>query len=130
MRDLLAINQHLVISCSYGGCTHKARWTAVEACERLGPDCTVIDATRRLRCAACGGRGKWGHLSVHACTLDEAAWSAREAAVRGVIRGAAATPEAELEERLASLRKLVGRGNSLGGDGPVQWPVDGRSNPR
>jgi len=123
MRDLLAINQHLNIWCSYGDCRRKVRWSAVQACERLGPDTTTQQAIKRLVCA-CGGRGKWGHLTVFPCTLDLSAWQAREACARGILRGQCATPEEELEMELACLRRLVGKGNELGGDGPVQWPVE------
>ena len=122
MRALLAINQHLNIQCHYGGCGHTARWTAVEALERLGPDATMADAKRRLSCAVCGAKGAWGHLWVYPCTLDAAAWSAREKAARGVVRGLG-TPAEELEATLASLRQSLGD-QELGGDGPVQWPVE------
>jgi len=125
MRALLAINQHLNIWCSYGDCRHQARWSAVEAVERLGPDTTFEQARRRLVCTACGGRGRWGHLSVFPCTLDASAWDARERAARGYVRGDG-TPEEELEQTLAGLRKSLG-GKELGGGGPVQWPVDGPS---
>lgn len=124
LRALLDENIHLNIWCAYGDCRAKARWTAAEACERLGPETPIEGAVRRLRCSACGASGKWGHLSVFPCTLDQQAAQARERASRGYFR--TTSPDEELEAELASLRRLLG-GQTLGGDGPVQWPLDGPS---
>jgi hypothetical protein len=125
MKGLLEQNIHLVIECAFPECRHRVRWRAVEAVERLGPDCTIEQAKRRLKCGRCGrlGRDKW--LSVHPCTLDQGAASARWQHARGLESG---NPVAwDLEESLAMYRQLLG-GGELGGDGPVQWPVDGPSN--
>gem|GEM_PF-5903307 len=35
-------------------CGHRTTWTPREAVRRLGGECMVTDARRRLRCAACG----------------------------------------------------------------------------
>ena len=35
-------------------CKHQVVWTPKEAARRLGGECIVTDARRRLRCSACG----------------------------------------------------------------------------
>jgi hypothetical protein len=114
---LLAHNIHLNIRC--GHCDHRVRWTALEACERLGPDCTIVQAEQRLKCARCGFGGSEGHLSVEPCTLDISAAWAHEQAAAGQYK--AVSPEADLADTLATLRQLLD-GRELGGDGPVAWP--------
>lgn len=37
-------------------CGHAATWTVREAVAKLGGDCGVFEARRRLRCSACGER--------------------------------------------------------------------------
>jgi hypothetical protein len=37
-------------------CGHNTTWSALEAARRLGGECMVTDARRRLRCSACGER--------------------------------------------------------------------------
>lgn len=125
MRDLLAINQHLNLTCHYPTCQREVRWTCVEAVERLGPDFPMERVRFRLRCSACGARGRDGFVSAKPCTLDQGAWWAREKHAQAAARGE--TLPWSLEGSLAMTQKLLG-GREMGGDGPVQWPVDGPSN--
>lgn len=37
-------------------CGHAATWTPAQAARRLGGECMVTDARRRLVCSACGER--------------------------------------------------------------------------
>ena len=46
----------LVITCRT--CGHRVVWTTAQARERLGGDCMVTDARRRLKCSACDGEGR------------------------------------------------------------------------
>lgn len=80
--SLLVTGQHLEIWCCNTDCGHQARWTAAEAVQRLGADCTFAEAQRRLSCARCGARGceKW--IRCRPCVLDfyaevKAQWAAR-----------------------------------------------------
>lgn len=120
--DLLAINQHLVVSCCWPECRRSRRLAAVEAVQLLGPGLPIAQAARRLRCSACGARGREKLIEVRPCTLDAAAASARQAHAKDP------PPAWPLEDYLASLRGLLA-GGELGGDGPVQAPVDGASKP-
>jgi hypothetical protein len=121
--DLLKINQHLVIYCNAPTCRRRIRWPAAEAVERLGFSTTFAQAVGKLRCAICGRRGAFGAgpIEVRPCSLDQSAWWAREKLAGG------RSSEAHLQASLAMYRKLLG-GEELGGDGPVQWPVEGSSN--
>lgn len=49
------LTKPLTITCH--GCGHNTTWPPREAARRLGGDCMVTDARRRLRCSACGARG-------------------------------------------------------------------------
>lgn len=111
--DLLTINQHLDIWCQHPGCHRHLRWKAVEAVQRLGRD-TPFDTLRdRMRCSACGVRGRqW--IDVRPCTLDESAWSARERIARD-------PGSFNFEQSIELLTRLAG--GDLGGDGPIQWPL-------
>lgn len=40
-------------------CRHVATWTPQEARQRLGGECTTVDAKRRLKCSRCGERRTW-----------------------------------------------------------------------
>lgn len=35
-------------------CKHEVTWSAREAARKLGGECMVTDARRRLKCSACG----------------------------------------------------------------------------
>jgi ribosomal protein S27AE len=123
VRDLLSSNQHLNIWCAAPGCRHKVRWTAVQACERLGPETPIAEARRRLRCGRCGARGRDGHLDAHPCTLDAAAAFARQQHAAAAARGE--DLPWPLDETLAHLQGLIFEAEGdlvLGGDGPVDWP--------
>jgi DNA-directed RNA polymerase subunit RPC12/RpoP len=37
-------------------CGHKVTWSTRQASHKLGGECTVFDARRRLWCSACGER--------------------------------------------------------------------------
>jgi hypothetical protein len=39
-------------------CKREVTWTPKEATKRLGGECMVTDARRRLWCSACGERGR------------------------------------------------------------------------
>ena len=45
----------LTITCH--ACGRSVTWAPLAASRRLGGDCTVREARRRLHCAACGARG-------------------------------------------------------------------------
>ena len=47
----------LAIACRT--CGHRVVWPPREAARRLGGDCMVTDARRRLWCSACGERRTW-----------------------------------------------------------------------
>jgi hypothetical protein len=47
----------LTITCHT--CGHSVTWTVLEACRKLGGECMVTDARRRLWCGACGERRTW-----------------------------------------------------------------------
>ncbi|HEY1926605.1 MAG TPA: hypothetical protein VGG92_04000 [Caulobacteraceae bacterium] len=49
------LQRPLTLLCS--ACRHRVTWTAAEARQKLGGDCMVTDARRRLRCSQCGQRG-------------------------------------------------------------------------
>lgn len=49
------LERPLTIACST--CGHRVVWTVAEARQRLGGDCMVTDARRRLWCSQCGARG-------------------------------------------------------------------------
>ncbi len=44
----------LTITCRT--CEHSSTWSPKEASRRLGAECTVPSARRKLRCSACGER--------------------------------------------------------------------------
>jgi hypothetical protein len=44
----------LTITCC--ACKHQVTWSPQEAARRLGGECMVTDARRRLKCSACGER--------------------------------------------------------------------------
>jgi hypothetical protein len=46
----------LTITC--WSCKHRVTWSRQEAAARLGGECMVTDARRRLSCSACGERGR------------------------------------------------------------------------
>jgi len=119
MAALLLINQHLDVECHMGGCGHRRRFSAVDAVTLLGPAQPFETAKFRFRCSRCGAHGRDGHISARPCTLDWSAWTARQDAAAGKWRRV--SPQADLEENLASLRQLLGD-RELGGDGPVAWP--------
>jgi hypothetical protein len=48
------LERPLTITCCI--CGHSVTWTAQEARRRLGGDCIVTDARRRLWCSRCGER--------------------------------------------------------------------------
>ncbi|MFN4177362.1 hypothetical protein [Phenylobacterium sp.] len=119
--DLLLINQHLVVTCCRPTCRREVRLSAARAVDLLGPATPIGEAKRRLRCEACGARGRRKEIDVRPCTLDLSAWQAREAAASAAARGE--RPRYDLDAYLATLARLAG--GDLGGDGPVQWPVKG-----
>jgi hypothetical protein len=49
------LKRPLTITCH--ACGHSTTWTAVEAAIRLGAECTVTDARRRLCCSKCRATG-------------------------------------------------------------------------
>lgn len=49
------LTRPLTISCK--SCGRQVTWTVAEARRRLGGDCMVTDARRRLRCSVCAGKG-------------------------------------------------------------------------
>lgn len=113
--DLLKINQHLIVACYRHGCRHEVRLSAVEAVTLLGAEATLAAAARRLVCRRCGARGRRKEVGAWPCSLDQAAWDAREERRRGVRNGE--DGGRDLDGYLATLAKLA-RGR-LGGDGPV-----------
>jgi hypothetical protein len=50
------LNKPVVITCT--ACGHATTWTPAEARARLGGECTVYDARRRLGCSACRREGR------------------------------------------------------------------------
>ncbi|MDZ4372665.1 MAG: hypothetical protein U1C74_14740 [Phenylobacterium sp.] len=125
LRDLLTINQHIYVQCHRPGCERRVRLGAAQACETIGPDVPVPGLGRRLRCGTCGARGRDGLITTWPCTLDWSAHTTREQWASAARNGDPVPWD--LEEELATLRQLLGDHGELGGDGPVQWPVDGRS---
>jgi hypothetical protein len=49
------LTKPLTITCR--SCGHAVTWRPREASSRLGGDCIVTDARRRLRCSSCGANG-------------------------------------------------------------------------
>jgi hypothetical protein len=47
----------LTIACL--SCGHRATWPVADAVRRLGGECMVTDARRRLWCSQCGERRTW-----------------------------------------------------------------------
>lgn len=56
--DLVASGCRLEIWCCRDGCRRQARWPPAEAVAKLGARTTFPEAARRLRCDACGARGR------------------------------------------------------------------------
>lgn len=119
--DLLQTNTHLIVTCCRPGCRREERLSAARACELLGLETAFEGLERRLRCSRCGARGRDGFIIVRPCSLDQSAWAARQRAASAEQAGAGLGWD--LEGYLATLRRLV-PGGDLGGDGPVQWPVE------
>lgn len=64
--DLVEMREGLEIYCTWHRCHHRAYWPPAKAVRLLGAATTFEEATRRLRCHACGARG-WGPMKDVSC---------------------------------------------------------------
>lgn len=60
--QIAAEGRPMDISCSHPDCRRARRLTPAQAVQLLGPNCTIEQADRRLRCSACGSRGRDGFI--------------------------------------------------------------------
>ena len=117
--DLLRINRHLYVACS---CGRQVRLSAAEAVRRFGLTTPFDGLRRRLVCSGCGRHGRHGFITAWPCSLDLAAWQARETHAEAVARGDRDEAERYGPHVLERLQRLLGEDGALGGDGPVPWP--------
>ena len=77
MRSLVEQEVHLILFCHR--CRRQLTVTPWEAVEMFGEACTIVEASRRMKCSWCGERQK---VEARPCTLDLDARSVLEAAKR------------------------------------------------